>query len=196
LVGKPDLFKSKFMLQIQLLPFQTLHTKRLVLREVTMDDTESIFALRSSKEAMKYIGKPAAVSINDAKELIQKFIDALNNNEGATWGICFPEDNKVIGTIGFWRIAKEHYRAEIGYMLHPDFWKKGIASEAAEAVLKFGFDKLKFHSVEAFLTPENTGSVKLLEKSGFKKEGHFKENYFFEGAFSDTAVYSKINPGI
>lgn len=182
------------MLELNLLPFHTLHTKRLVLREVTMDDAESVFALRSNKEAMKYIGKPPAISIIEAKEHIQKFIDGLNNNESLTWGICLAIDNKVIGTIGFWRIAKEHYRAEIGYMLHPDHWKKGIVTEATQAVLEFGFYELKFHSVEAFLTPENTGSVKLLEKTGFKKEGHFKENYFFDGVFSDTAVYSKLNP--
>jgi [ribosomal protein S5]-alanine N-acetyltransferase len=182
------------MLELQFLPFKTLHTKRLVLREITMEDTDSVFSIRSNKNAMKYIGKPIAKSIDEAKELIQKFVDAIKNNEGITWGICLSDTNNVIGTIGFWRISKEHYRAEIGYMLHPDYWNKGIVTEAAEAVLEFGFKQLKFHSVEAFLTPENLGSVRLLEKSGFKKEGHFKENYFFEGVFSDTAVYSILNP--
>jgi len=145
---------------------------------------------------MKYVGKPPAISLGNAREHIQKFIDGLNNNEAATWGICLADDDKVIGTIGFWRIAKEHYRAEIGYMLHPDHWNKGIITEAIEATLEHGFNELKFHSIEAFLTPENIGSVRVLEKSGFKKEGHFKENYFFDGVFSDTAVYSKLNPNI
>jgi ribosomal-protein-alanine N-acetyltransferase len=182
------------MLQLQFRPFHIITTKRLVLREVTFDDAEDIFALRSSKEAMRYIGKPIATSIEDATEHIQKFVDALDNNEGITWGITLADNNKVIGTIGFWRIAKEHYRAEIGYMLHPDHWNKGIVTEAAEAVLNYGFDELRFHTVEAYLTPENTGSARLLEKSGFKKAGHLKENYYFEGIFSDTAVYSKLNP--
>jgi [ribosomal protein S5]-alanine N-acetyltransferase len=184
------------MLQLQLLPFNTLRTNRLLLREITFQDTESIFAFRSNPDAMRYIGKPPATSINDAKELIRKIIDALNNNDGITWGITLADNNTVIGTIGFWRIAKEHYRAEIGYMLHPEYWNQGIATEAIEAVLEYGFDRLKFHSIEAFLTPENTASVKLLEKAGFKKEGHFKENYYFDGVFSDTAVYSKLNPNI
>jgi [ribosomal protein S5]-alanine N-acetyltransferase len=182
------------MLELQFSPFKTIKTKRLVLREVTPEDAEAVFSFRSNKEAMRYIGKPVATKIEEARELIQRFIDGLNTNESITWGITLEGNDRLIGTIGFWRISKEHNRAEIGYMLHPDHWKKGIVTEAVEAVLKFGFEQLKFHSVEAQLTPENIGSVKLLEKSGFLKEAHFRENYFFEGVFSDTAVYSKLNP--
>jgi [ribosomal protein S5]-alanine N-acetyltransferase len=183
------------MVTIQLLPFPLLTTSRLVLREVTQEDAPEVFAFRSDAQAMKYIGKPAATSINDAKELIQKFIDGLASNEAITWGITLSGDPKVVGTIGFWRMNKDHYRAEVGYMLHPDHWNKGIISEALSEVIRFGFEKLNFHSIEANLTPENSGSVRVLEKAGFKKEAHFRENYFFNGVFSDTAVYSILNPG-
>jgi ribosomal-protein-alanine N-acetyltransferase len=182
------------MLNIQLLPFKTLTTQRLILREVTLDDAPEVFAFRSDKEAMRFIGRPVAKSIDEAKELIQKFIDAMNNNDGATWGITLKGESKVIGTIGFWRMQKEHYSSEIGYMLHPLYWGKGYAAEALEAVMEHGFRELKFHTVQAYLTPENTASSKLLERAGFVKEAHFRENYFFDGIFSDTAVYTKLNP--
>ncbi|MCE3280533.1 MAG: acetyltransferase, ribosomal protein N-acetylase [Bacteroidetes bacterium] len=182
------------MLELQLLPFKTITTPRLVLREITINDAPEVFAFRSNKEAMLFIGKPPAKSIDEAKELIQKFNDGLNNNDAATWGITLAGEDKIIGTIGFWRMEKDHYRAEIGYMLHPDYWNKGIASEALNAVMEHGFKDLKFHTIQAFLTPENISSSRLLEKAGFVKEAHFKDNYFFEGVFSDTAVYSKINP--
>ena len=182
------------MLEINLLPFKTITTERLVLREVTIDDATEVFAFRSHPEAMKYIGKPVAPSIEVAKDLIGKFIDGLKNNDGATWGIVLPHENKIIGTIGFWRMEKEHYRAEIGYMLHPDHWGKGYIPEAIEAVMEHGFKNLGFHTVQAYITPENTASSRVLEKTGFVKEAHFRDNYYFMGEFSDTAVYSKLNP--
>jgi ribosomal-protein-alanine N-acetyltransferase len=182
------------MLDLNFSPFPFLETKRLILREIAFEDSAEIFALRSNPDAMKFIGKPPATSIEDANKMIRMFTDGISNNESITWGIAFKETNRIVGTIGFWRISKDHHRAEIGYMLHPEHWKKGILTEAAKAVIECGFRKFKFHSIEAQLTPENIASVKLLEKTGFVKEAHFKENYFFEGEYSDTAVYSKLNP--
>jgi ribosomal-protein-alanine N-acetyltransferase len=182
------------MLELNFSPFPSLHTSRLHLREVSLNDAEAMFLIRANKDAMRFVGKPLAKTIADAEELLGRMIEGVKNNEGLTWGITFKDNEKLIGTIGFWRIDKDHYRTEIGYMLHPDHWRKGIISEAMDAVIDFAFRELKFHSIEAQLTPENVGSVKVLEKAGFTKEGHFKENYFFEGKFSDTAVYSKLNP--
>jgi ribosomal-protein-alanine N-acetyltransferase len=182
------------MLELNFSPFPAIDTERLCLREVFLTDANSMFEIRSSEQAMRYVGKPLARTIADAEDLLRRMIEGVKNNEGLTWGITLKGDDKLIGTIGFWRIDKNHYRAEIGYMLHPEHWGKGIISEALKKVLDHGFHELEFHSIEAQLTPENIGSVKVLEKAGFIKEGHLKENYFFEGKFSDTAIYSKLNP--
>jgi len=183
------------MLQLQFQPFPTITTSRLILREVTFDDTQAVFDFRSNAEAMRYIGKPKATSLEDSRELIQRFIDGIAANDGITWGITLKGDDRLIGTIGFWRIQKEHYRAEIGYMLHPAHWNKGIVTEAIKATSDYGFRHFGFHSIEANLTPENIGSSRVLEKSGFTKEAHLRESYFYDGVFSDTAIYSKLNPG-
>ena len=87
----------------------------------------------------------------------------------------------------------EHYRAEVGYMLFPEYNGKGIVSEALQRVVEYGFNEMKLHSIEAILDPENTGSEKVLLKNGFVKEGHFIENEFYEGRFLSTLVYSKLN---
>jgi ribosomal-protein-alanine N-acetyltransferase len=187
-------FLNNRMLNLQFRPFPTLTTQRLIMRELTLDDTEAVFEFRSNAEAMRYIGKPKATSLEDSRELIIRMIDGLNSNDSLSWGITLAGNNKVIGTVGFWRIQKEHYRAEIGYMLHPDHWNKGIITEAVEAAMTCGFEQLGFHSIEAQLTPENIGSVRILEKTGFAKEAHLKENYFYDGVFSDTAIYSILNP--
>ena len=65
-------------------------------------------------------------------------------------------------------------------------------SEAIKAVLEIGFKKYKFHSIEANVNPKNKYSIKLLEKNNFRREGYYKENYFFNGKFLDSAIYSLV----
>jgi ribosomal-protein-alanine N-acetyltransferase len=100
----------------------------------------------------------------------------------------------LIGTIGHWRLMKQHYRAEVGYMLHPDHWNKGIMKEALLAVIDYGFKDMKLHSIEAHINPANASSAALLERCGFIREAYFKEDFFFKGAFIDSAIYSLLAP--
>ncbi|MDQ6787925.1 MAG: GNAT family N-acetyltransferase, partial [Acidobacteriota bacterium] len=102
----------------------------------------------------------------------------------------------MIGTINFWKIKKENYRAEIGYMLDADYHGRGIMNEAIRAVLRFGFGEMNLHSVEANVNPDNAASIRLLEKNGFVREAYFKENYFFGGKFLDSAIYSLLAPRV
>lgn len=169
-------------------PFPVLETDRLLLRKISMDDAEDIFLLRTNEAAMKYIHKPKLNSIDDAKEIIKK----MNEPDRIQWGITLKNENKIIGTIGYHRIEKDHYRAEIGYMLHPHYWNTGLMSEAITKVTDFGFNKMKLHSIEAIINPGNTISRTILQKFNFIKEAYFKENFFFEGKFFDSEVYSLV----
>ncbi|MBP6649301.1 MAG: GNAT family N-acetyltransferase, partial [Bacteroidia bacterium] len=76
--------------------------------------------------------------------------------------------------------------------LHPDYQKQGIMAEALLKVLDYGFKTMKLHSVEANVNPENAGSINLLEKSGFVREAYFRENYYYDGKFLDSAIYSLL----
>ncbi len=181
------------MLQPNFSSFPEIKTTRLLLRKISHKDAPEILDLRSNDQVMRYIDKEKATSLADAEIFINRVIESLNNNEGITWAITLQEDpDKLIGTIGFWRLLKEHYRAEIGYMLIPVYWKKGIMKEALEKVIEFGFNTLKLHSIEAQINPENTVSAGILTSTGFVKEGHFREDYFFNGHFKDTAIYSRL----
>lgn len=178
------------MVELNFNPHPVLETKRLVLRKISMNDAEEMFVLRTNEEAMKYINKPKVMSVDDAKEIINK----MNEPERIIWGITLKNQEKIIGSIGYHRIEKEHYRAEIGYMLHQDQWNTGIMSEALAAVIGFGFNKMKLHSIEARINPDNTASRKILQKFSFFKEAYFKENFFFEGNFYDSEIYSLVKP--
>ncbi len=181
------------MESINFLPFPNLSTERLILRQVVGTDVSDIFSLRSDERVMEFLDRPMQKTMGDSRQLIKIVTNGINNNEAITWAINLKNDPKLIGTIGFWRIIKEHFRAEIGYLLHPDYQGKGIMQEALEEVLDFGFRILKLHSIEANVNPNNLASIKLLERNRFVKEAYFKENYYYDGKFLDTVIYSLIN---
>ena len=182
------------MLELNFNPFPLLTTERLVLRQMSIDDANEMFFLRSDEHVMKYIDRPRAKSVEDAVQFIQMINIGLANNEYINWAIALKNDPKLIGNICFWRIQKEHYRAEIGYVLHPAYHGKGIMQEAIMAVLDYGFKIMGIHSVEANVNPENITSIKTLERTGFVREAYFKENYYYDGKFLDSAIYSLIKP--
>lgn len=175
-------------------PFPELITERLKLGRITKNDVDELFLLRSNPNTMQYIDRPPAQTPDDAHKLIRVIEDLLAAGDGITWGIYLKDQPELIGTIGLWRIIKEHHRAEIGYLLHPAWQRKGLTHEALIKVLEYGFSVLKLHSVEANVNPLNKASICLLEKNGFVREAWFKENYYYNGVFKDTLIYSLLTP--
>ena len=176
-------------------PFPEIKTPRLLLRCLTLADAPEILFLRSDDNVMQYIDKEKTQSLEEAKAFIRRIIDMYDVNESLMWAICLlDQPEKLIGTICFWRIQKEHFRAEVGYTLHPSYWKKGIMKEALLLVTVYGFGTMQLHSIEARINPKNRASAALLEKTGFCREAYFKEDYFFRGKFKDTAIYSLLAP--
>jgi ribosomal-protein-alanine N-acetyltransferase len=95
--------------------FPTLHTERLILKEIEQDDAEGLFQMRSNPEIMRYIDRPIPKGIEDVQELIQTMAMLKSKGEGISWGIYRKENPEVtIGNIGLFRIVAENYRAEIG----------------------------------------------------------------------------------
>ena len=181
------------MLQPNFSPFPELETERLLLRELTTGDASALFAIRSDPAAMKYIDRPLATTIDDALAFIKMITDALATNDSVTWAICLKDDPiNVIGYVVYWHFVKEHYRAELGYMLHTSYWGKGIMKEALNKLVPFAFEEVKLHSIEARINPDNIASANILESVGFVREAYFKEDYFYKGKFMDTAVYSRL----
>ena len=181
------------MLDINFSPFQNLETERLYLRRVVKEDVNEIFALRSDQEVMKYIPRPLLKTEEEALAHIAMIDEKIDSNEGINWAITLKGNPKLIGIIGHYRIRPEHFRAEVGYMLLPEYQGKGIISEAINEVVNYGFEVMQLHSIEAIIDPENFASEKVLQKNGFVKEAHLKENEFYDGRFLDTVIYSILN---
>lgn len=181
------------MLELNFEPFPVLETDRLLLRTLTPEDANALFAIRGNTLAMKYIGKPVLTNRIEVERLIEGYREHLRLNKGIIWGISLKSNGReLLGTIGFHRIEPDNYRAEIGYILRPEQWNKGIMKEALVRVVDYGFLELKFHSIEGRINPENTASAQVLLKNGFVKEAYFKESFCFNGQFQDTEVYSRL----
>lgn len=173
-------------------PFPILQTKNLILRQIHLDDAKEVFEIRSNPKTMKFIPRPLAETIEDAQKFITECNAGIEKNDYINWAIAQKEDNKLIGMIGFFRMQPENFRGEIGYILNPNFHGKGIMKEASDEAIKFGFEKMNFHSIEAVIDPKNVASEKLLQKLNFEKEAHFKENFFYKNEFLDTVIYSLL----
>lgn len=182
------------MLALDFNPFPALETGRLLLRHPEENDIPDLFRIRSDAHIMRYIPRTLAQTHDDVRTYLNRLDELVYHGEGLTWAISTREQpDRLMGTIGFVTIRKEHHRAEVGYALHPDYQRKGYVQEALSQVLSFGFDTLGFHSIEAIVDPANEASSSLLEKNGFVKEAHFRENRLFEGRFIDSVVYTKWN---
>jgi ribosomal-protein-alanine N-acetyltransferase len=179
------------MLQFNFQPFPLLSTGRLELRAFRPEDLHALFHLRSNDEILTYLDRPKQ-TIEQTDEVLKSMIADVENNLNISWAITVKNDPTLIGSIGFWRTNREHHRAEIGYMLFPHFWNTGIITEAMRAVLQYGLGVMNLHSIEGNVNPNNLSSIRVLEKCGFVKEAHFRENYYNDGRYYDTAVYSLL----
>lgn len=174
--------------------FPVLETARFRLRAVTEEDAPDIFRIMSDPNVTRYFGSAPMAAREKAAERARAIQAAFAERAGVRWAITDRASGEFLGSCGFWRLIKQHYRAEIGYELAPERWGQGVMPEAAAAVLTFGFTTMGLHSVEAQIHPDNTGSRRVLEKLGFVQEGYFRENYYeqAEGRFTDTAVFSLL----
>lgn len=183
------------MLHFQLTPFPLLRTPRLVLRRITAADAPALLALRSNESVLRYLDREPAKTLDEVLALVAKMDEALEKNEGIMWGLARPEDEaRLLGNCGLWQLNPAHHRGELGYLLHPDCWGQGLMSEAITAVCRYGFEQLHLHSIEANVNPHNAASIRALERQGFVREAYFRESYYWQGKFSDSAIYSLLAP--
>lgn len=183
------------MLTLNFTKFPELETERLMLREHKLSDAEVLYAMRTNETVMKYIDRERPKDLIEIKTFISTFNEGFENGDNLAWVISLKENpNHMIGSIGYWRTDYANHRAEIGYMLHPDYWRKGIISEALIKTITFGFEEMNLHTIKANINIGNDASRQILIKHGFVKEAHFKQDYYFRGQFLDSEIYGLLNP--
>ena len=167
-----------------------IQTDRLLIRAIEMKDKEDFFHYRSMPQVYKYqTWKPR--QIREIEEFIRKNAGVCPNTVNA-WlqlAICLKE-GRMIGDIGI-HFTEDH-QIEIGYTLSPEHQGNGYAFEAVKVVINYAFLEWKKHRITASVDPENTQSIKLLEKLGFRKEAHFVKSFLMDGQWCDDYVYAML----
>ena len=169
--------------------FPIIETSNLNLGSFTTQDAEELFKIRSDDRVTKYLDRDNHKTVEESKTMIQSIIRSYEDKAGINWIIREKKSFEVVGYIGFWNLIRENVRAEIGYALKPEYWGKGIMSNALLKVLDFGFNEFQLHSIIGNVNPQNKRSIKILEKFGFKKEAHFREDYLYKGKYLDSEIY-------
>jgi RimJ/RimL family protein N-acetyltransferase len=141
-----------------------IETERTILRLFAMNDLDDLASILGNPQVMKYLEidcKP--VSREQTKTTIASIIRHWENNGFGRWAVVCREDNKLIGMAGF--RAHEDI-AELVYVLDEPYWGRGLATEIAAAILKYGFEKHDFSRIIAMTRPENAASRRVLDKIG------------------------------
>lgn len=144
-------------------------TKRLHHRALTPADADAFFALNSNPEVMRYTGEPPLESVEAAREAIENYPDFQTIGYGR-WGCVLKKTQQLIGFCGLKYLADLGV-VDIGYRFLPEFWGQGLATEAALASIQFGFETLELERIEAFVLPQNAGSIRVLEKVEMQPDG-------------------------
>ncbi|MCM3360089.1 GNAT family protein [Psychrobacillus sp. MER TA 171] len=167
-----------------------LETERLILRKITLGDAEDMYTYGSNPEVSKYVTWDQHNTIEDTKEFIHFILKQYEKKDIAPWGIEYKETGQFIGTIDFVQWQIKHDSAEIGYVLSPDYWGQGLTTEAAEALIHFGFNHMDLIRIQARCFVENVGSSRVMEKVGMSYEGTMRKGMKVKGKHVDLKIYS------
>jgi ribosomal-protein-alanine N-acetyltransferase len=172
--------------------FPELESQRLLLRALKLSDAHDIQTIRSDERVMIYMDQERHQTVQQSEASISEKLKKYQEKTGMLWALIEKSSGTFMGDVAFFNIDHKNARAEIGYTLKPEFWKQGLMKEAMQTVFNFGFKDLYLHSLEANINPANDNSRKLLLSMGFQKEAYFRENYFYNGEYLDSEIYSLL----
>lgn len=165
-----------------------IETERLLLKLYTEEDAEGLYAYAKNPE----VGPPAGWKPHESVEESRTIIREMFMVSGA-WAIFWKETGQLIGTIALEndRFRPDARSREMGYSLSRDFWGRGIITEAAKAVIKYGFDVMGLDQISICTGPVNYRSQAVIRKCGFTYEGIIRRAYkIFDGSFRDSLCFS------
>lgn len=171
-----------------------IRTERLLLRLYTEDDLGDVYDIQSRPDVARYLYWGVRDHAQARGSLAMKIAASGLREEGdnLTLAVVLPETGKVIGDVLLIWVSRDHRQGEIGYIFHPDFGGRGYATEAAEVVLRLGFEAYGLHRVIGRLDARNTASARVLERLGMRREAHLVQNEMVKGEWTDEVVYAML----
>jgi [ribosomal protein S5]-alanine N-acetyltransferase len=168
-----------------------LTTARLILREFIADDWPAVLAYQSDPRYLRYYAWTGRTP-DEVQVFVRMFLDQQAEQPRLKFqlALTLKSNGQLIGNCGIRMRTTDAHEADIGYELNPDYWGQGYASEAARAIVTFGFSELRLHRIWSWCIADNVGSARVLEKLGMRLEGHLRENEFFKGHWWDTLMFA------
>lgn len=170
-----------------------LVTPRLLLREFVADDWPAVLAYQSDPRYLRYYAWTERTEA-EVRALVQRFLDWQGEEPRLKFqlAVTLADGGQLIGNCGI-RLEKAGAReGEVGYEIDPLYWGRGYATEAARAMVRFGFGELGLHRIRGHTVAENVASQRVMEKLGMRCEGRLRENEWFRGRWWDTLVYGVL----
>jgi ribosomal-protein-alanine N-acetyltransferase len=172
--------------------FPALSTARLTLRAARATDALSFRALLAIPEVTRFSNWPDAPTQAQVERVMRWMIKINGSRGGCAWIIEDRKSRRLIGAIRFNHFEKKWRVGEIGYELHPDFWGRGLMTEAVGAVIACGYRTFRLNRIEAWTLPGNGASDRVLEKCGFRYEGTLRQRAFFKEAYHDFRMFGRL----
>ncbi len=168
-------------------------TDRLVLREFVTSDWPDVLAYQRDPRYLRLYPWTDRTE-TEVRDFVQRFVDeqAEQPRRRFQLAVTLPDDERAIGSCGIRRKPENDWEADIGYDLASEHWGQGYATEAARAMVDFGFRKLGLHRVSSWCIAENVASARVLEKAGLQLEGRLRENEYFKDRWWETLLYGLL----
>ena len=158
-----------------------IQTERLLLRKIKMIDAQDMYDYASRPEVTRYLLWYEHPDLSYTKRYIAYVDTQYRAGKFYDFAIIERESKRMIGTCGFARLDSEKNTGEIGYVLHPSFWGRGYATEAVQAIIRFGFEKLGLCRIEGRYMANNLASRRVMEKCGMQLEGVYPDLMVIKG---------------
>lgn len=169
-----------------------LETPRLLLRPMERGDTADMYEYARLHETTRYLLWSPHPSPEYTRAYLTMIGRFYRKGEYFDWAVVEKESGRMIGTCGFSRLEKNHRVGEIGYVLNPAYHGRGYATEAASAVIRYGFEQLGLNRIEGRYMVENTASRRVMEHCGLVFEGVLRESMMVKGRFRDIGLCSLL----
>jgi ribosomal-protein-alanine N-acetyltransferase len=173
-------------------PPPTLATRRLFLRKLEVEDADAMYAYLCDPRLTEFVSWEPHVSIEQTVLYLMTVESAYRDPGLLEWGVTTRRGGRLIGTCGFTRVDRDHARAELGYTIGRRFWGRGYATEAAEAVMRWGFESLEINRIEAQCAVGNAASERVLRKLGMAFEARLAERVSIRGRFCDVEMFARL----
>ena len=173
---------------------KTLETPRLVLRRFTVEDAQAMFeGWASDREVTRFVSWPPHQDLSVTRGLLALWAGEYERPDEYNWCIVLRQTAVPIGSVGLVRIDEASAGAEFGYVLARPYWRRGLATEAAAAVLEYCFTEIGFHRMAAVHHPDNGASGAVMRKLGMQREGCIREAYRDnQGKYIDVEQYAVL----